>query len=516
MGAAESRIDLRSRFTRLLTENDISSDDPGWSSILNPSLELAELFSLVTSQDVRTLRDKHPENFETLLVVAAERLRHLSKAPSVSAPILSCIRVLTRALPCAYELQSDPWPSRFIWENSEIGESLADILFQLLAAPGFAVPLGSQHKVWCSGLGGIDIGAASASNAQHLQYRREAIICLLALLSGPMYSLSEGPGLSYVTKKLDKSIAMTVMLSVLNFGLTTESKIWNFFDESSVKLAHLSLSLLLLLVSQPSSQFRRFLARIHRGSDVALLTNCLTSRCHEDVVYAALLWELVQANEICRQQIVSSELARNLTQAVASHRKTPECAEHVRIITYTMLTLTQHSPQFADWLWPSLIPLVEAPVDLHTAALLDVLYNCSPNVSLTNEEVDKFAAFSRSLKSVMLRTSAKQAASHFQAEIPSDCRDTSPSVWEPLGFVWSRPQLLWYSAALWGHVYQQVPHIWSGTSIELFKLEHFKQNPSLRRPQGAVDAAADVAVSAIRGIMERYWPGAAANPGESS
>lgn len=514
MGAAESRIQLRSRFTRLLAENDIPSDDTGWSSLLDPPLEFGELISLVSAQDVRALRDKHPENFETLLSVATERLRVLSKAPAVAAPVLSCIRVLSRTIPFAYEPQSDTWAQRFLWESSGIGSSLLDALFQLLTAPGFAVPLGSPHKVWCPGVGGFDIGANS-SNAQHLQCRKETIVCILAVLSEPMYSLSGAPGLRYATKMLDKSTAMTVMLSILNFGLSTERKIWSIFDESATRLAHLSLSLLLLLISQPSSQFRRFLARIHRDGDVSYLTSCLTARCEDDMVYAALLWEVVQANESCRHQIATPDLARRLTHTVASLRKAPECTEHVRILTYTMLTLTQRSPEFSSWLWPTLLPLIESPRDLHTAALLDVLYNCSPFVILSGDDVEKFTAFSRSLKSVMLRTSANQAASHFQTEIPPDCRDSAPSAWQPLDFVWSEPQHLWYSAALWGHVYQQIPQVWNGTTIELFKLEHFKQNPSLRRPQGAVDAAADVAISAIRGIVERYWSGAAEQSSDS-
>ena len=81
------------------------------------------MFSLISSSDIRRVRDSAPENLETLILALTSRLFALRHHPSFPDPelapaqeALNCIRILTRLFPFILETEDLlEWQERFWW-----------------------------------------------------------------------------------------------------------------------------------------------------------------------------------------------------------------------------------------------------------------------------------------------------------------------------------------------------------------------------------------------------------------
>lgn len=79
---------------------------------------LPDVFSLITSAEIRKLRTEQPENLATLCYKATERLvkavDNSSRTVTDQQAVLNCVRLLTRTIPYIFE---DPEWKDFFWSS---------------------------------------------------------------------------------------------------------------------------------------------------------------------------------------------------------------------------------------------------------------------------------------------------------------------------------------------------------------------------------------------------------------
>lgn len=83
---------------------------------VNKIYTILDVFALVTSQEIRKLRQEQPENLATLCYKATERLVKAVDSSCRTAPeqnsVLNCARLLTRVIP--YIFEDSEWKD-FFW-----------------------------------------------------------------------------------------------------------------------------------------------------------------------------------------------------------------------------------------------------------------------------------------------------------------------------------------------------------------------------------------------------------------
>ncbi|XP_065181494.1 protein HID1-like [Sycon ciliatum] len=158
MGGVESKQAFRGTVLQLTgkTVTVASSEESFWDQIFQTSglTGPQDAFTLITSQEIRTLRDEAPSNLATLCYKAVE---HLVRSAAGGCPrnkhnlVLNCVRLLTRILPYIFEDQE--WRG-FFWsalpgqsEGSStapdapppLAQSLIGAVLDLLFCPDFTV-----------------------------------------------------------------------------------------------------------------------------------------------------------------------------------------------------------------------------------------------------------------------------------------------------------------------------------------------------------------------------------------
>lgn len=228
-----------------------------------------DVFSLFAPADIRRTRDHAIENLETLILAVTSRLFILRHHPSFPDPelapprdALNCVRILTRILPYAYEVDHlQSWEQTFFWakrrkrtrksvianevlfdearevrpnkqpaeedfeEAKPLAEELIDTLVDLLFFSDLTVPRQPHGKpkvtyaIWQSGVG---CNTAVPTTREYESNRCEILRLLLTLASQSMYmspNLLPTKGVSaltYIATCPDKQVVLSLLCSLLN------------------------------------------------------------------------------------------------------------------------------------------------------------------------------------------------------------------------------------------------------------------------------------------------------------
>lgn len=123
MGNTDSKVLVRQQITKLCSET-VSPDHKGfWSSLWKWPASADEVSNLVcTTETLRNLLEKQPDNFETLFIKCSTKLLELVAACQVTpagtseaTQLLNCARILTRMLPFVYEHEHEELERTLLW-----------------------------------------------------------------------------------------------------------------------------------------------------------------------------------------------------------------------------------------------------------------------------------------------------------------------------------------------------------------------------------------------------------------
>ncbi|GME87590.1 unnamed protein product [[Candida] boidinii] len=110
MGANESKLKYKNYVYKIAdSTRQIPPNSPYWSFFWREPNSAAEIYSLLTNTDIRSLRDANIDQFILLIKIVCHRLIYLSNLKSITwekfpkTELLNCIRILTRILPFLYE-----------------------------------------------------------------------------------------------------------------------------------------------------------------------------------------------------------------------------------------------------------------------------------------------------------------------------------------------------------------------------------------------------------------------------
>ncbi|KAJ3039459.1 hypothetical protein HK097_002827, partial [Rhizophlyctis rosea] len=264
MGATESKLAFRKNVFQLWEQRNIpASQEEYWSNFYKLPETAEDVFNLFAPKDIRKVRDDAPENLETLLDTAIQRLTTISaKRTKLVADdardILNNARILTRILPYVFEVENGRLDERLFWERKgkentsaeavkTRGETLVGLTVELLFFQGFTLPdstdpanAGPQYAIWQQGVGA---STNPPSTAQHISNRTEILRLLLTLLSRTIYYppaellKSENKwGLEIVTK-LDKKPLLSLLCSLLNTAMHYDPVGWKLLPYNHLLFA---------------------------------------------------------------------------------------------------------------------------------------------------------------------------------------------------------------------------------------------------------------------------------------
>ncbi|XP_055341905.1 protein HID1-like [Paramacrobiotus metropolitanus] len=265
MGNTDSKAGFRKAIQDLKNKDKIIEPDNDafwrqfWSAEqMNFQLTAADVFSLVTAEDIRSLREDVPQNLATLAFKAIDHLRVATEGaapcttPAQQQTVLNCVRLLTRLVP--FFLEEPEWRSFFwsalpsasaassstrqgplsrfpsypaggsldypepptppssagarfrLFDGPVLATTLINSLSTLLFCPGFTV---NQHKkpseqtedltsldcVEYIWAAGVGFAVSPPQNANYDAARIEILRLLLACFSESMYGTSASEGL---------------------------------------------------------------------------------------------------------------------------------------------------------------------------------------------------------------------------------------------------------------------------------------------------------------------------------
>ncbi|OQV18150.1 Protein HID1 [Hypsibius exemplaris] len=273
MGNVDSKVGFRKAIIDLRSKDKVvePEEESFWQQFWkDQSVAVQDVFSLVSAEDIRAIREDSPRNFATLAFKCVDQIRKCMESscstPAEQQNVLNCVRLLTRLLP--FFLEEAEWRS-FFWSalppsgkrygpfnrfstSSSIEEeassstptnkfadapvlatTLMNSLSTLLFCPGFTV---AQHKkasdeaedlvsldsceyIWEAGVG---FSLSPAHNAQHDQARIEILRLLLTCFSETIYNQTVLDGLicpnrwlEYFTS-MDNNRVLPLFTSLLN------------------------------------------------------------------------------------------------------------------------------------------------------------------------------------------------------------------------------------------------------------------------------------------------------------
>jgi hypothetical protein len=245
MGNTDTKIQLRKAIVQLTSKSSPidAKDDEFWDQFWSDSItNINDVFSVISSADIRSLREESPSNLATLVYKAVEKLKKSTKTlcntSSQQTVVLNSCRILTRILPYLFE---DPDWKAFFWSNVSshedhdsdsdvdprysgtrrskngkknhtekeevpLGHILLNCISDLLFCPDFTVPtlpssrgrlgggpdtppedlrsIDSCEYIWESGVG---FTALSSSTTAYDSKRTELLRLLLTCFSSCMY-----------------------------------------------------------------------------------------------------------------------------------------------------------------------------------------------------------------------------------------------------------------------------------------------------------------------------------------
>lgn len=120
MKTAEEKIQFKNHFFKLGQGRVISLDDVKyWLVFWSAPLEASDVYDLLSSYDVQTVRDHNLPNFLLFIRILCIRVVHLSKNSTSQKhhQLINCLRLLTKLLPYVFELPNyADIESRLFWD----------------------------------------------------------------------------------------------------------------------------------------------------------------------------------------------------------------------------------------------------------------------------------------------------------------------------------------------------------------------------------------------------------------
>lgn len=278
MGNTDTKIQLRKAIVQLTSKSSPidANDDEFWDQFWSDSItDIHDVFALIPSSDIRSLREEAPSNLATLVYKAIDKLTKatntLCNTSSQQTVVLNSCRILTRILPYIFE---DPDWRGFFWSNYScdhdsdtdeddagfsrrgrrdknktssptkkkltLSHSLLNAIADLLFCPDFTVPslpssrgrfagpetppddlksIDSCEYIWESGVG---FTAISSSTTAFDGKRTELLRLLLTCFSSCMYMTpseandsNSNPWIEYFTSGENRH-ALPLFTSLLN------------------------------------------------------------------------------------------------------------------------------------------------------------------------------------------------------------------------------------------------------------------------------------------------------------
>ena len=122
MGNTDTKLSYRANILELTGRNQPieSNDEEFWSQFWHENYieTIQDAFTLLSAQDIRTLRDESPSNLATFCYKAVEQMVRvtdtLCNTTSQQKTVLTCVSLITRILP--YTFEDADW-RRFFWSN---------------------------------------------------------------------------------------------------------------------------------------------------------------------------------------------------------------------------------------------------------------------------------------------------------------------------------------------------------------------------------------------------------------
>ncbi|KAI6201050.1 hypothetical protein M3Y96_00800100 [Aphelenchoides besseyi] len=211
MGNAETKIDFKKAVIQFTSQTSKVDDPAFWDQLWAAanSQSVKDVFTVVTSNDIRDLKSNSPSNLSKLCYRAVEYLRKSRDAACPAADhkkVLNCIRLLTRVIPFLFE---DPEWRSYFWsplpsdtpteKPIPMASVLLTVLSDLLFCPEFTVAalngktdtheslssLDSCEYIWQSGVG---FASKTTINATFDSNRTEILKLLLTCFSEVIYA----------------------------------------------------------------------------------------------------------------------------------------------------------------------------------------------------------------------------------------------------------------------------------------------------------------------------------------
>ncbi|XP_043645587.1 protein HID1 [Drosophila teissieri] len=338
MGNTDSKLNFRKAIVQLTQKNQKidPSDEQFWEQFWQGhQTTLEDVFALVTSSEIRQIRNDNPANLATLCYKAVEKLAQAvdssCRTQAEQQCVLNCVRLLVRCLP--YIFEDEKWRD-FFWSSlpsqdktMPLAQSLINATCDLLFCPDFTVTatrrtgpekaeelanIDSCEYIWEAGVG----FAQSPPHNAHMERRRtELLKLLLTCFSEPMYrspQQSEEPNkwIAYFTSA-DNRHALPLFTSFLNtvcsydpvgFGVPYNHLL---FADTTEPLVEACLQLLIvtldhdMVVQQQLTQpgqasydegncgdnlFINYLSRVHRDEDFHFVLKGITRLLNNPLV----------------------------------------------------------------------------------------------------------------------------------------------------------------------------------------------------------------------------------------
>uniref|UniRef100_A0A915HQG4 Uncharacterized protein n=1 Tax=Romanomermis culicivorax TaxID=13658 RepID=A0A915HQG4_ROMCU len=311
MGNSDSRVNFRKAVLELTSNNKTveSNDEAFWEQFWSPDniSSVQDVFLLMPTQEIRSLREESPNNLATFCYKTVERLvkasEHLCNSAKEQCKVVNCLRILTRLLPYIFEdldWRGYFWSTLPLQEDAEqaghglpLGKSLLNTLSDLLFCPDFTVTPSRRGPETHEDLHSIDsceyIWEAGVGFAKNMQQ-------YLIFISTELRKLKHMPKLDFYVFQIYRKHVLPMFTSLLNVVCAYDpvgyGMPYNYllFADTREPLVQAALQLLVACLDNGTSEskgyddeagyydnfFVNYLSRIHREEDFEFMLKGFT------------------------------------------------------------------------------------------------------------------------------------------------------------------------------------------------------------------------------------------------
>ncbi|KAF9344783.1 hypothetical protein BGX26_003911 [Mortierella sp. AD094] len=288
MGAADSKLAFKKGVFRLFEERSISSsNDDYWEQFWILPESVDDVFLLVSSHDIRRVRDEARENLECLIEKVLAQLFQLCESPEFLTPqapasqVLNCVRILTRIFPFIFESEDfNDWEESYFWTpfiavvsgKSNVDMEVLQVetsrkaVSKLMQSPFKEVSLEPEGKPLASRgerlvkETGIGSSKPIGSTKELDDNRADILRLLLVLFSKSMYvspesiTTTENRWIDAVATGSDRQATLAILCSLINSALKYNPSGWGLpynhvmFSDQRELLVMLCLQIIVVLL----------------------------------------------------------------------------------------------------------------------------------------------------------------------------------------------------------------------------------------------------------------------------